>query len=79
MCSGELLRDIDPLQLRHIIRGISVYYPEAAILEDRNTLASYAISIETCAYNSLHINHISSNLTHTRSIVGAWLCLPRLP
>ena len=30
-------RLIDPLQLRHIFRGISVYYPEAAILVYRNT------------------------------------------
>ena len=34
---------IDPLQLRHIFRGISIYYPEAAILVYRNTLA-----IKTC-------------------------------
>ena len=39
---------IDPLQLRHIFRGISVYFPEAAILVCRNTLALYAVSIKTC-------------------------------
>ena len=27
---------VNPLQLRHVIRGISVYYPEAAILGEQN-------------------------------------------
>ena len=56
---------IDPLHWRHAICGISVhvYYPEATILEYRNTLASYAVSIETCPYitvkhlYSLHSTH----------------------
>ena len=43
---SETTLSIDPLHLRHVIRGISVYYLEAAILEYRNTLASYAVSIE---------------------------------
>ena len=39
-----------PLQLRHIFRGISVYYQEAAILVYRNTLALhvYAVLIKMC-------------------------------
>ena len=70
---------IDPLHLHHVIRGISVYYLEAAILEYRNTLASYAVLIETCPtctslvsiYRAL-IAYISIfNSTHARSIVGA--------
>ena len=68
---------IDPLQLRHIFRGISVYYPEAAILVYRNTLALYAVSIKMCraslvsvyialiAYVRTCSNHFSSDSTHT--------------
>ena len=44
-----------------VIRGISVHYLEAAILEDRNILASYAVSIEMCPTSlvSLYIAYIS--------------------
>ena len=43
-----VVSDIDPLQLRHVFWGISVYYPEVAILVYRHTLASYAVSVKSC-------------------------------
>ena len=67
---------IDQLQLCHIFRGISVYYPEAAIL----VYIGFIISIDqnvSCvtgkhlySSNSLRSYHIPTNSTHTRSIVG---------